>query len=707
MTTLRDIQISKSYTSDESNLLMDFYIPVLGCAKKYDRITGFFSPKILAVASRGFAQAIKNDVRIRIITSVKVDKDISTLSIEELASNIEQDLSTWDIDELRDELEKDYLKVFSYMLSNNLLEMKIAALSDEGILHQKIGIVTDDDGNSISFSGSNNETAYGWDKNSEEFKVFSNWNVSAMEYYYSDKRKFDQIWDGNVPNIKVLDLSDALKERIVSFTKTNEDIQSIIKRIKQLENPNGKEQPGKARQLRPYQEDAIQHWFNNNCNSIFAMATGTGKTFTTINALKRFKDTYGKINAIIAVPLRTLASQWQDEILNEFSDVKIVNTSDDIGWKNSLNSIVSNNRYLSSDRSFIVITTYSSFPNVLEYDLGSDLLLIADEMHNLATERGINAASSSVFRYKLGLSATPERLWKPSESAVLSQLFGDNRFEFGIEQALAEKCLVGYNYHPNFIELTNDEYEQYVELSRKIAKMAASTTDDVDDNYDSGSNSALNMELIKRSRIKKNAFGKIPFITSQLKELKYSSGLDRTLIYVDNEPFLDELQNAISSSRIITSRFLGDTPTQERVRIIDNLCSGMIDAIIAIKCLDEGVDIPSARQAFILSNGTDPREYVQRLGRVLRRDDENGKDHADVYDYIVLPPTGVHYMDDFERRVARNMVKNEIIRTDFFINLAMNKEEAQEIVDERMFALGFDFTDDLKERKEKYGRLSE
>lgn len=700
MGNLKDLQIEKSYSSEGQNLLKDFYVPVLKCAKKYDRISGFFSPKILSVASRGFAQAIKNDVKIRLITSIKVDQSLAELSADDIQNALQLNIAQWNIDEIQNELERDYLKVFSYLLSSGMLEMKIAILNNDGILHQKVGIITDSDNNSISFSGSNNETVYGWETNDEEFKVFTNWNIASIDYFDSDRKKFEKIWNGNYAHAKIIDLPEAIRSEIIDYTKTEEDVDKIIERIKKQEEEGASNPTTNKRELRPYQLEAINHWFSNGFNSIFAMATGTGKTFTTMNALKRFREAIGSLNAVIAVPLRTLAEQWENEVIDFFPDLTIINTTDGADWRDKVEVIEHEFQRNGATKDFIIITTYSTFPNIAKSGIGDDILLVADEMHNLATDIGLNAAASELFKYKIGLSATPERLWKPSESAVLNQLFGNNRFEFGIEQALNNNCLVHFNYHPNFIELTMDEYEDYVRLSRKIAKLAASSSD-VDDNYDAGNNSALNSELIKRARIKKNAESKIPYVIQQLRTLKSQSKLNRALIYVDNENFLDDLQNALASSRIVTSRYLGSTPSDERNKIIKNLCSDTIDAIIAIKCLDEGVDIPSARQAFILSNGTDPREYVQRLGRVLRKDDKSGKTISEVHDYLVLPPTNIRYADDFERKTIRNMVKNEIKRSDFFVSLANNRDEAKDLIAEKAFSLGFDFTDDFNsERKE-------
>lgn len=675
--SFKDLEILDTYSSDECDILECFYNPVLSLSVKYDRITGYFSPKVLAAAARGFAYAIKNNIKIRLITSVEVDDSLMKTIGDEFRIDNFEDLINWDISEIQDAIMEDYLSVLAFLLRQGLLEIKVAVISDKsGIFHQKVGIVTDDEGNSLSFSGSNNETVYGWTRNIEEFKVFKDWTIRSAAYFASDKKNFDKLWSNESSKAIVLPISDAVKDRIVRSAEKNEDIDVIVKRIKhgggEVEKPN-------KRELRPYQIQAIDSWFSHNCNSIFAMATGTGKTFTAINALRRFKDKKGFLHCVVAVPLQTLTVQWQTEINEFFPDCRIINTSTLSNWRKDVETLATLANFGMS-KDFIIITTYSSIQKVADLLSSDDNILLADEVHNMITEKKLESAADRHFKYRLGLSATPARIWKKEDSEDLVRIFGNNSFEFGIDEALRNKFLVPFNYYPHVIHLNAEEYGDYIDLSRKINKLRRQLGNtDISSKPKTEEEKELKESLRKmyeyRAYIKKNASEKIDVLMEELQKLQKDGQLYHALIYVDNEKMLTSLQKALLDTSVITTKYIGETPLQDRLRIIDSLNGERINAIVAIKCLDEGVDIPSAKLSFILSNGTEPREYTQRLGRVLRLDPKSGKDIANVNDYLVFPSASTGFVDEEERNIARNLVKNELRRARFFLKRAKNAEE--------------------------------
>lgn len=695
---LTDIKLKDSYSSDEDNIVCDFYNPVLSCSVSYDRITGYFSPSILAIASRGFAGLISNHGRIRILTSIQVNKETYDAINESESVKINEDILKnidFNIDSVKNEIDKDYLRVFMYLYKTNSLDMRVALLKESGgILHQKVGIVRDASNNALSFSGSNNETPGGVISNVEEFKVFKNWIISSSSYFANDESKFEKYWNNRVNNIKVVEIGDALKNKLIRLVDPTDDIKKILARIKAHEQARESDKNSdeeSTRTLRGYQQDAINHWTEHSYKSTFEMATGTGKTFTAINALKEFRRKKSFIRAVVVVPLTTLTVQWQDDIRKIIPDLSIINTSTNSKWKDELNNIVLSKK-LGRDVSYILITTYSMFTkkdfNERVSKLGGDIILLADEMHNLVNENRIKVLSNPSYKYKLGLSATPTRLWQQDESLIVRQHFGDNSYQYSLEDAIKNKFLVPYNYNPLAINLTIDEYERYLSLSREISRISQMKSDKNEEN------SALQMKLIERSRIKKNAENKLFSLEKSLKTLQRNSSLYNTLIYVDNEVFLHDLQSMLTENNIRTTKFTGNNSLDERMAAINNLRNHSINAIIAIKCLDEGVDIPSAKLAFFLSNNTDPREYVQRLGRVLRLDKQSKKTISEIYDYIVVPPAGIQYEDEKDRKIARNMIKNELIRAKFFNELSTNSVSAQDLIDDAVDKYGFYFEDD-------------
>lgn len=690
--SLKGLGIRDTYSSENDNLLTDFYNPVLEQAVLYDRVTGFFSPKVFAAASRGFANLIKTGGKIRLLTSIELNPDVYRTIGKVFSLDDMNELTSWSLDDIEDALVKDYLAVFSHLLNSGQLTMRIVAVEkSNGIMHQKIGLIEDENGDALSFSGSNNETAFGWIHNIEEFKVFKNWRIASAQYYHSDREKFDELWSGTAEGIKTLNIEDAVKERLVRETRTSEDINVVISRVLDRSQQSVIPSNSNNKPLRDYQLKAIKHWFDNDCTSVFEMATGTGKTRTTVGALKEYKAKTGHLHAVVVVPLTTLTIQWKNDLVSELEKCIIINTSTDSKWKEKINNIAIMKKF-GELSDFVVITTYSMFPKTVFNEelskIADDTILIADEMHNLVTRRGIDASKSNTYRYRLGLSATPMRLWKQDESQEIAKVFGGNRFTFDIERAIKENYLVPFNYHPQKVYFGPGEFEEYVEISREIGRLSHL------DNDKTADKTALNSKRIQRARIKKNAAGKLLVLSTELKRLKRDDMLHHVLIYVDNEKYMQNLQIMLTENDIRTSKFIGETTLEERLSIINELRSQGIEAIVAIKCLDEGVDIPSARTAFILSNNTDPREYVQRLGRVLRLDPAGEKKHSDIYDYLVVPPRDIAYANQQMRGYAKSLVKNELIRAKFFTELAQNSEEASAQVLDIADEFGFYFDDD-------------
>ena len=689
---LKSLPLKQIYSSSEDDLVHDFYNPILSESSRYDRITGFFSPRVLALASKGFSRFLHDGGSIRIITSIEVSselyKAIKDLDEEELydALSSADALSQVDIYQLEDELERNYLKLFVALMKSGVVQLKVAIIEKEdgGIFHQKIGIVKDENGDGISFSGSVNETLGGWVKNIEEYKVFTSWDIATSVFYQHDVAAFEKYWNNSDKSVKLLTINDAIRRRLIKVSE-DEDINKLRGRIKHLEDDDdnistdGTSDSGRT--LFAYQEDAIEHWINNDYCSIYEMATGTGKTFTSINAIKRFRDNNGYLHAVIVVPYSTLVLQWQNELQTEISNTNIIIASGlNALWRSEMRSL-SRLQAMHRNKDFIIITTYSTFSsedfeNAIER-FNNDIILIADEMHNIVTESNINAAKIPQYRYKLGLSATPVRLWKPYESSVAIKLFGDNSYTYSLPKAIENNFLVHYDYMPIPIHLTHDEYEDYVTISHEMSRLSWG-----DDN---SKNQPYKMAQMKRSKIKKQAFEKAQMLVNIL------NGKEKTLydalIYTDSNESIERIQEQLSSIGIKTTKFTGAEGADERMEIISSLGNHQINAIVAIKCLDEGVDIPSATTAFLLANNTDSREYMQRLGRVLRKDRKNLSKHATVYDFIVFPPLGVEQEDT----IARNLIRNELIRCRFFSELADNGDMAWASLYEQIDNYGYYF----------------
>jgi superfamily II DNA or RNA helicase len=687
---IEKMNLKKVYSSSNDNLLRDFYNPVLEHAIEYDRITGYFSPAVFAVCAKGLSSMFANGGKMRLITSIEVDQKTfeSIKESQKLTPELIEEYKIPDDPiELRTELEKNYYSLFVALLKKGIIEIKIAlTVNGTGILHEKIGIINDIDNMKLSFSGSNNETVYGWSQNIENFKVFPEWEEASKSYYNDDSRKFEEYWAGKSEKVVVLSVDEALKKEIFKNYEHSENVEELIKSIRLKENLESGDSIKQKRDLRDYQLAATKHWENQGFVSIFEMATGSGKTFTSLKALERFKKAKGHLRCVIVVPLVTLIEQWENEIRSIIDFATIVNASgSNPQWKSDFRKL-SQSATLGIDDDFILITTYSTFSTETFRDLinvypNNDLILLADEMHNLVTENNINTASSEKFKYKLGLSATPTRLWKQNESQIVRELFGGESFVYSLEDAIKSKALVEYKYDVIPVHLTEEEFEEYLNLSKQASRLSHFAGEKT-----SGPN-PLATVLTKRAIIKKQAENKFMALDQLIDRLKINGSFHNALIYVDSNSSLTNVQLILTQKHIKTSKFTGDESLALRNKVIKSLDSKLIEAIIAIKCLDEGVDIPSATTGIFLSNNTDPREYVQRLGRVLRRHDASNKQIAYVYDFIVLPPSST----DSSNSSARNLVKAEIKRIKFFEALAKNSAEVKESLGKILDMYGYYF----------------
>jgi len=669
---LRDLKIKSGYSSSSDNILKDFYNPTLKEAKTYDRISGFFSPKVLAVASRGFSELIKNGGKVRIITSVKVNEETYN-SLKEMSNpdTVNTILDGCLNDTLESQLEKDYLSVFAYLLRYGQLQLKIAFPEDRvGIMHEKIGIV-DDGSNAISFSGSNNETAYGWTRNTEQFMVFRNWDSIGKEYYQINLDHFEKLWSNTEDGVVVLIPDNAIKQKIIKISNIdNEDINEIVRRIKEQENGDTpRTSPKQSVDLRNYQKDAIQSWIDHNYRGIFEMATGTGKTFTGLYAAKKLFKEEEKLFLVISVPLKHLISQWQLDIEKVFPGTQMIQVSSDFpDWRDKLPKAA---RAFSKGwiNQVVVITTYASFSSddfrkILEvYD--SRYTLLADEVHNARTDKILGQIN--LFQNRLGLSATPKNEYSDNEGAdVMIETFGGIIYRYSLAEAIQNKYLVQYEYHPIFVYLNEDEVKEYIEYSIKISWMM--NADDTDRNND-----MLTAILNKRSMVVKNAENKKGVIANLIDQLYKNNEYRRMLIYCDSTEQIDDTQRILSEHHISSSRITYKEDMFSRRTRLSDFAIGTIDTLVARKCLDEGVDIPSTRRAILIASNTDQREYIQRLGRILRK--YEGKNKATVYDLITLPPDS----DNAER--YRYLLRSELRRMDFFAQNTLNKSETTEVLD--------------------------
>lgn len=417
------------------------------------------------------------------------------------------------------------------------------------------------------------------------------------------------------------------------------------------------------------------------------MATGTGKTITSLLAAAHVKETVdGRLALIIAVPYQHLVEQWASDI-RDFGANPIMAFESRKQWQERLERQILefNNGHRDS---FVVVTTHKTFGSepfqrILDRISGAEQMLIADEVHHLGAPNLREALPQSV-PLRLGLSATPERWYDDWGTNVLFSYFGDGIvYEYSLKRAIDNGSLCEYYYIPHIVQLTPDEEEEYLRLSKKIARLASRMDDGLRD-ADLQDESGLKAALFKRARLLGTADRKLERLVTLFEE---EESVSHTLVYCGDGSIDDELAGrtkrhvdaTVETLRldrdIRARRFTARESQSERQELLTRFATGDLEALVAIRCLDEGVDVPSTRTAYILASSSNPRQFVQRRGRILRPDEN--KPYAVIHDFVVAPPKRVFIDEDGEEFSSeRSLIRKELERVNLFAEAALNHPDA-------------------------------
>ena len=672
---LRDLKLRTVQRNiDESNnIAVNFLIPALRESTAYDRSTGFFSINVLLELFEGLLPFIRNNGKIRCVTSIEVqEKDFDFFSEAlDRKVNIMKDKLEDIIDSSLSlsEEELDKLDILTNLMAIGRLEFRFVCL-DKGMYHEKIGFLQDGTGDTIYFTGSANESTYGAIFNRESVHLTFSWkDIDDDMTIQSERSYFEKLWNSHDENVDVFTFPEAVKNKLFKKYKVSETLEQACMKYERQEKGDNVTKSGKT--IRPYQEKAINLFVENDGHAFFEMATGTGKTFTAINAIKRFiekKDS--KFLVLILVPLVDLQNQWAAVLESEGISPYFVGGNGDTS---DVNDII--NDFLTFDESQYAVCVYRSFFLKMAQIVSSikttkNIILVVDEAHNLSVNNmklmPINTP------YRLGLSATPER-YNPVETEKLMNYFlrpGETTFKYGLEDAIKAGYLAHYDYYPICIHMTDDEMERYNQFAQKIAALASKKkrTQEEDDK--------LTTYLNMRSQIVKHAEGKFDLLSDMVNSGAYD--FSNSVIYCgrggnilnsedDSEKSIERVIRILSNdSNLMVSSFIDNTPNRKDV--LRSFEEGIITTLVAIKCLDEGVDIPSLERLYVLASDGAERQTIQRRGRVLRICKETGKDKASIYDIVALPPLDVVCE-------GQALVITELSRVKAYASLADNFEE--------------------------------
>lgn len=719
---------SGQYKTGSEREPFEFYLNALANSTQFDLLLGYFSFSAINVLSLGFAKFIYNGGKMRVVANhILSYEDKETIQMAKEPSELDNLVDLSNIQELKQKLDaygKHFFNCLAYLIAKDRIELVfVKPKKGKGLSHYKSGVFSDGE-NEVKFEASCNFTVYGLVENLEKLEIRCLWEGETARYAIQDQKSdFDNLFSGKsdlVEHIPINNLQTAIKDQFgdpdIDELLTQEEDLAKAKRkgaknrigkkvLEQLENEiqNISTQPTFPFEEGPrqYQIDAYNNWVDNGYQGIFAMATGTGKTITALNCLleEAFKTNNGYYNAIILVPTITLVNQWEEEC-HKFNFQEVIKiSSKNNGWERQLATTLSTAKRIA--KSFVIISTYASFTkerfNKYIKRFPENTILVADEAHNMGASSVANKIKTINLPKRIGLSATPKRVYDPEGTAAMESFFNDQEpytLAFPLERAIKEGYLCSYDYHPHIVNLTGDELESYIEITKKLAKFYNPAKGGFEESE------AVEKLLLRRKQVIHKASNKITYAQNIVKNrFKEKGHAKYTFVYVpegkpvdvteqdedeenaqDDVKLIDLYTKALGTidNSIMVNKFVSGMPNRNEV--LEQFKKGQIDILASMKCLDEGVDVPRAEHAIFCASTGNPRQFIQRRGRILRNHPDKSK--AIIHDLIVVPDLSESDIDSDTFKIEKSLVRKELERVMYFASLSDNPYETEETFSE-------------------------
>ena len=723
---LLDKSFDYSYSATDEHQPEDFFIQAFRGSVRLELGLGFFSSASFNILADGLAMFIVNGGRMNIHINRYVTKDDWDL----LKSNpdkidFDQDLllSYANLKKTLSQRDSHFFECLALLIREKRLNIKIIVLDNGGLPHEKYGIFTDENNNKIYFNGSLNMTAQALVSNLETIECTCSWHGDeSKERVLTFEKHFHKIWYGEADGVKIYEANKFCNEISKDYPNVNaeklirEEEQFILHYKKQLKmrGKNSPHFPEKYKSPFPYQEQAYQNWVKKDKNGIFAMATGTGKTVTSLNCALHEYNEDGYYHLLVLVPTLDLVDQWVEELKKFNFKKNIILSSKNPSWQKEVMQIIRNQKY-GETVNYALVATYDSFVHKdfqkMLPSLSDDMILIADEVHNVGGKSVRQCFDKMTIPRRIGLSATPERIYDEEGTKDINKYFNDQppyTYSFPMSRAIKEGRLCRYFYYPRIAYLNEQEYDKYKYYTKKLAEL-----------WDSSKGTFTNKEeaetlLMRRKRIIHKCNDKLRVYTDIIKEIGEDS-LKYVFVYVPEGKYVDQGENLLEEDedetfiqkllnitkglfpRLRCSTFTARKTSNERKELLDSFAKGNINVLLAMKCLDEGVDIPRAQYGIFTSSTGNPRQFIQRRGRLLRTHPD--KKYGYIYDIIVLPSA---LAQEEKSQMEQSLVKSELTRAAYFASLSENHiTESYEVLSSVAKHYGIIWPEILKEIEEK------
>lgn len=646
------------YRTHKDSIDQDFYVPCFSESIRLDRAAGYFSLHSLTLSIDGLIRFIRKGGQINLICSpdlsqadaelidacVSLDKEHVTKSLIESITGAQLSYE-----------ELAQLDIVCNMLTEGKLTIKIA-YQPLGIFHEKFGIFVDEEDNKVYFNGSLNETKRAFKFNQESIQVNFSWlSEYTATFIDGEERYFNQLWNNQDESVVVIDFPTAVEKKLLNCYKRSDTLEAAIDNYISSHITKGK------KTLYSYQEEAIKQFCENGYQHFYEMATGTGKTFTSVKTIQTLeKKCEENLFVVVCVPQVDLQTQWANALQEEGYDKVYLFGGNGKSFEQTFGE--ASIEYLAYERNVVCVAVYDTFFSKVypKIQRSYSIFLIVDEAHNL-TKGNLAALEKLNPKYKLGLSATIQR-FSESESEAIARFFtpGDT-FYYGIEDAIDNDFLSKYEYHPIFVRLNEEENDKFLLKSKLLAQELNKKEPDLE---------VIDKLRRERSLILKQASNKLV----KLRELTDNGyNFVNSVVYCgqgkddEGESIIDSVTKILYEKGFVVSQFTSHT--LDRKRVLYEFEHGFFDTLAAIKCFDEGVDVPKLDKIYIMASDSALRQTVQRRGRVLRKCKESGKTIAHIYDMVVLPAIEAGTYG------CEGLLKIELSRAREYNRLALNKDD--------------------------------
>ena len=592
--------------TSEDNLIDELYTPCLKWAERFDRGVGYFTTGWLTHNVAGLSDFASRGGKMRLITS----PILSTEDTDAIIGAENQDGSAFlrleaalleNVEILKQEMEADIINTFSWMLYDGIIDMRFAIPCEkleEGDFHDKFGIFYKGN-DALSFSGSINDSKHGF-QNYESIKVFKTW-AGTQEYVDADTARFEKIWNRKDRNLKMFTIPQAVKDKIFEL-RTPDRPYSLP--------------AGSSKWI--HQDMAVKTFLEKE-HGILAMATGTGKTITAMKIINKLFDSGDIRRVIITMYGNDLLDQWAIQIRENYKNKQI-------NYHYAAQKMMKDFVMHPDDSILILSRDSKNLSRLLELfdrlpgDYRNDTLFVFDEVHGAGSNTFVENLSGrlSPYRYRLGLSATPEREYDDAGNDFLLNEIGEVIFEFTLQDAIQKGILCEFNYIPLPYVLTEEEKLK----KRKIiaafnAKKESGEPVDEKDMF-------TQLALVNKTAV--NKLEEFEGLISQRPDL-----LTKCIIFVQTMEYGEKLQKILVRYSDKYHTYYAD---DEKINL-ENFAAGKIDCLLTCKKVSEGIDISSVTNIILFSSDRSKLVTTQRIGRALRLDKNNPEKKATVVDFVI------------------------------------------------------------------------